>query len=217
MTKQSNARTATVAQFDVNAWRDQLAKAAINERSSAKLVLELVLAARDLVEEDTVREAVQLAFAAALQAVDPNVTHDEAIKAKSVKNRVADAMAVFKADELPGSMPGHLQGAAAAVRKARKAASNDGADGADDTSKRGPSPRKVLELSPLEVLAIALEGLRGEAGEDAAILELVADMVDLADEIAGALKASKAKPAKGSREERKAKRQAQAQQLANAS
>lgn len=173
-----NTRNA-VAAFNVAAWRIDLDAAALNFVSAGKAMLDLMLAARGKVEHDTAREALQHAFGQAYAATY-GVTFEEAIKAKSVMNRVSDGMAIFKAEKLPDSLPGQLQSAAAACRKA------------NSSNKRKPrqpaAPRvEAKDVNPLALLQAALEALRTEAGENEAALELIGELVDLAGDLADAL------------------------------
>lgn len=176
-----NTRNASnaVAAFDIAAWRTDLDAAALNFVSAGKAMLDLMLAARDKVEHDTAREALQHAFGQAYAATY-GVTFEEACKAKSVMNRVSDGMAIFKAETLPASLPGQLQSAAAACRKA------------NPSSKRKPrqpvAPKvEAKDVNALALLSAALEALRAEAGDNEAALELIGGVVDLVGDIADAL------------------------------
>lgn len=174
-----NAKSAAVVAFDIAAWRTDLDAAALNFVSAGKAMLDLMLAARGKVIPDTAREALQHAFGQAY-AVTYGVTFEEACKAKSVMNRVSDGMAVFKAETLPASLPGQLQSAAAACRKA------------NPSSKRKPrqpvAPKvEAKDVKALALLSAALEALRAEAGENEAALELIGELVDLAGDLADAL------------------------------
>lgn len=174
-----NAQAAAVAAFDIAAWRTELDAAALSFTSAGKAMLDLMLAARGKVLHDTAREALQHAFGQAYAATY-GVTFEEACKAKSVMNRVSDGMAVFKAETLPASLPGQLQSAAAACRKA------------NPSSKRKPRQPVAVkveakEVGALALLSAALEALRVEAGENEAALELIGEVVDLVGDIADAL------------------------------
>ncbi len=174
-----NAQSAVVAAFDIAAWRTNLDAAALSFTSAGKAMLDLMLAARGKVEHDTAREALQHAFGQAYAATY-GVTFEEACKAKSVMNRVSDGMAVFKAETLPASLPGQLQSAAAACRKA------------NPSSKRKPrqpvAPKvEAKDAKALALLSAALEALRTEAGENEVALELIGELVDLAGDLAEAL------------------------------
>lgn len=177
--KTSNAQAAAVVAFDIAAWRTNLDAAALNFVSAGKAMLDLMLAARDKVLHDTAREALQHAFGQAYAATY-GVTFEEACKSKSVMNRVSDGMAIFKAKVLPDSLPGQLQSAAAACRKA------------NPSSPRKPRPPvdpkvNASDVNPLASLQAALEALRTEAGENEAALELIGELVDLAGDLADAL------------------------------
>lgn len=181
-----------VEKFDIAAWATKLVAAATAFESGAKQLLTLALEARGKVEEDTAREKFQDAFAAALVATYA-ITDEEARKSKSCMNRVSDAMAVFKATELPASLPGNLQRAADAVRKAKRLASGQ---------ERAPRPASNKPMTEEEALADArkndprvialgmvhngLNQLR-HAVDDAAVLELIGDLADLLDSVEEAL------------------------------
>lgn len=176
-----NAQSTAVATFDIAAWRVNLDAAAHSFVSAGKSMLDLMLAARGKVEHDTAREALQHAFGMAY-ATTYNVSFEEAVKAKSVANRVSDGMAIFKAENLPASLPGQLQSAAAACRKA------------NPSSKRKPrqpvAPKvSAADVNPLALLQAALEALRNEAGDNANALELIGELVDLAGDLAECLAA----------------------------
>lgn len=174
-----NAQAAAVVAFNVAAWRADLDAAALSFTSAGKAMLDLMLAARGKVLHDTAREALQHAFGQAYAATY-GVTFEEACKAKSVMNRVSDGMAVFKAKNMPASLPGQLQSAAAACRKA------------NPSSPRKPRPPvdpkvEAKDVKALALLSAALEALRTEAGENEAALELIGELVDLAGDLAEAL------------------------------
>lgn len=182
----SNARTQAqaVAAFNVAAWRTDLTEAATAFASGAKQLLILALAGRGNVEDDTAREAFTDAFAAALVATH-GVTDDEARASKSLKNRVSDAMAVFKCEVLPASLPENLQRAADVVRKANP-----------KNAARAPRPGKnkpeavegTGELSALAMLENALTQLKNQVGEENDVaLSIIGDLVDLAQSLAEAL------------------------------
>lgn len=174
-----NTRNTQAAAFDIAAWRTDLDAAALNFVSAGAAMLSLMLAARGKVEHDTAREALQHAFGTAYAATYA-VTFEEACKSKSVMNRVSDGMAIFKAEKLPDSLPGQLQSAAAACRKA------------NPSSKRKPrqpvAPKvEAKDVKALALLSAALEALRAEAGDNEAALELIGELVDLAGDLADAL------------------------------
>ena len=179
--KNSNARTVatTVAAFDIAGWATRLDGAALNFVSAGKAMLDLMLEARGKVEHDTAKEKLQHAFGQAYAATY-GVTFEEAVKAKSVQNRVSDGLAVLKAEVLPGSLPGNIQQAAAACRKA-------------NPSGRKSSPRQPVakvaaaDVNPLALLEAALEALRKQAADNQPALELIGELVDLAGDLATAL------------------------------
>jgi hypothetical protein len=175
-----NAQAAAVVAFDLAAWSVRMDTAALQFTSAGKAMLDLIMEARGKVEADTVREKLQHAFASAF-ATTYGVTFDEACKAKSVMNRVSDGMAVFKAETMPGSLPGNLQQAAAACRKA-------------NPKERKSSPRQPVapkvdakDVNPLALLQAALEALRKQAADNQPALELIGELVDLAGDLAEAL------------------------------
>jgi hypothetical protein len=175
--KNSNART--VAAFNIAAWATRLDSAALNFVSAGKAMLDLMLEARGKVEHETAKEKLQHAFGQAYAATY-GVTFEEAVKAKSVQNRVSDGLAVLKAANLPDSLPGNIQQAAAACRKA-------------NPSGRKSSPRQPVakvaaaDVNPLALLETALEALRKQAADNQPALELIGELVDLAGDLATAL------------------------------
>ncbi len=187
MSKSKTARNtqSAVAKFDLAAWSADLAAAALNVESGAKQLLDLALAARGKVEADTAREKFGDAFAAAM-AKTHNVTDEEARASKSFKNRVSDAMAVFKCETLPASLPSNLQRAADAVRKANPPGRKPRAGG------KAPKEDNVVSAGPLGMLALALAQLKIKCGDNAAALEIVGELVDLAADLADALAADDA-------------------------
>uniref|UniRef100_A0A6M3M786 Uncharacterized protein n=1 Tax=viral metagenome TaxID=1070528 RepID=A0A6M3M786_9ZZZZ len=172
----------SVAAFSVEAWRAQLDGAALAFVSSGHRMLGLMLEARGKIELDTGREALQHAFGQAY-ATTYNVTFEEAVKAKSVMNRVSDGMAVLKAEKLPDSLPGNIQQAADACRKANPKAGR---------KPRQPVAPKVdaKDVNPLALLEAALEALRSQAGDNETALSLIGDLVDLAQELGNELASS---------------------------
>lgn len=184
MAKSKSARVAQSAavKFDLAAWSADLATAALNVESGAKQLLDLALAARGKVEPDTAREKFGDAFASAM-AKTHNVTDEEARASKSFKNRVSDAMAVFKCETLPASLPNNLQRAADAVRKANPSKRKPRAGG------KPPKEDNVVSVGPLGMLELALAQLKVKCGDNAAALAIVAELVDLAGDLADALAA----------------------------
>ena len=177
-----------VEKFDIAAWATKLVAAATAFESGAKQLLTLALEARGKVEEDTAREKFQDAFAAALVATYA-ITDEEARKSKSCMNRVSDAMAVFKATELPASLPGNLQRAADAVRKAKRQAA-----GQQRTPRQGANPSEGEHddvpadprVTALGMVHNGLNQLR-HAVDDAGVLNLISDLADLLDAVEEAL------------------------------
>lgn len=181
MSRSKTARNAqsAVVEFDIAQWSADLAAAALNVESGAKQLLDLALAARGKVEPDTAREKFGDAFASAM-AKTHNVTDEEARASKSFKNRVSDAMAVFKCETLPTSLPGNLQRAADAVRKANPSGRKPRAGGK-------ASKKDVVSVGPLGMLELALAQLKVKCGDNAVALEIVAELVDLTGDLAEAL------------------------------
>lgn len=180
----------TINQFSVTVWRDAVELAAKDMVSASKQMLDLVLRARDNVHEDTVRDALQHAFGEAYADLQ-GVPFEQALKAKSVKNRVSDAMAVFKAVELPSALPGNLQHAAAECRKlnrkAKEAANEEGQGEAEE------EPGLDGDVQPVDPVTQALRALQASlnvlkaTAKGATLTSLLADMTDLADEIVNEL------------------------------
>lgn len=177
-----NAQSA-VAKFDLAAWSEALAAAALNVESGAKQLLDLALAARGKVEADTAREKFGDAFAAAM-AKTHNVTDEEARASKSFKNRVSDAMAVFKCENLPASLPSNLQRAADAVRKANPSSRKPRAGGAAARSEPVAGEPRALAM-----LENALNVLKAQCGGNATALSLIGELVDLTADLAEVLAA----------------------------
>lgn len=181
--KNAQAVNTSVAQFSIEAWRTRLDSAALTFVSAGKAMLDLMLEARGKVELDTGREALQHAFGQAYAATY-NVPFEDALKAKSVQNRVSDGMAVLKAEILPGSLPGNIQQAADACRKA-----NPKAGRAPRQPKAPAAKVDAKDVNPLALLNAALEALRSQAGDNSVCLSLISDMVDLAQDLANELQA----------------------------
>lgn len=181
----------TLNRFSVTEWRDNVETAAKDMVTASKRVLDLVLAARDHVEEETVRDALQHAFGEAYADLH-GCTFAEALTAKSVKNRVSDAMAVFKAEQLPTALPSNLQHAAAECRKlnrkAKEAANEEPQEEGDDVE-----PGLEGDVQPVDPVTQALRALQASlnvlkaTAKGATLTSLLADMTDLADEIVNEL------------------------------
>jgi len=183
-------------QFSVIAWRAEVTEAASDLMSASQRVLQLMLNARGKVEPDTAREAVQDAFATAYSTLQ-GCTFEEAKSAKSVKNRVADAMAIFKAEVLPNVLPKNLQHAATECRKANRkeqapklpvAPANDGGEGGDDLGDgaQGDHVAPDLVANALSAMHASLNALRmGDHGEG--VLLVIANLEDLIEELGTAL------------------------------
>lgn len=184
-----------LTQFSVLAWRAEVTEAASDLMSASQRVLTLMLKARGIVEPDTAREAVQDAFATAYAELQ-GCTFEEAKSAKSVKNRVADAMAIFKAVTLPASLPKNLQHAATECRKANRveqapklpvAPANDGGDDAEGgDGAQGEHVMLDPTANALAAMTAALNLLRtGEHTDD--VLFMIANLADMFEELSNAL------------------------------
>ena len=184
MTKQTaRAASKALAQFNVAAWATRVDAAAMSFVSAGKAMLDLMLEARGKIELDTAKEKLQHAFGQAY-ASTYGVTFEEACKSKSVMNRVSDGLAVLKAEKLPDSLPGNIQQAAAACRKANPS----GRKSSPRQPKATPEAKvDAKDVQPLALLNAALEALRGQASDNSAALELIAELVDLAGDLAQAL------------------------------
>ncbi|WP_055128536.1 hypothetical protein [Pseudomonas mediterranea] len=180
--------------FSVTEWRDNVETAAKDMVTASKRVLDLVLAARDhLIEEETVRDALQHAFGEAYADLH-GCTFAEALTAKSVKNRVSDAMAVFKAEQLPTALPSNLQHAAAECRKlnrkAKPAANEEGnGDAEEGPGLEGDVQQVDAVAQALRMLQASLNVLKATA-KGATLTSLLEDMADLVQEIGNELDAS---------------------------
>lgn len=179
--------------FSVTTWRDDVETAAKDMVSASKRVLDLVLSARDNVHEDTVRDALQHAFGEAYADLQ-GVAFDQALTAKSVKNRISDAMAVFRAEVLPKVLPGNLQHAAAECRKLnRKAAvekepANEPEGGESEQPGLGVSQPVDATHAAVKAMLASLNVLR-RAPKVGVLASLLDDMEDLIQEIGNELDA----------------------------
>ena len=184
----------TLNRFSVTEWRDNVETAAKDMVTASKRVLDLVLAAREHVEEETVRDALQHAFGEAYADLH-GCTFAEALTAKSVKNRVSDAMAVFKAEQLPTALPSNLQHAAAECRKLNRKAkvaqepANDPEDGEEEPGLDGGAQQVDAVTQALRMLQASLNVLKATA-KGATLSSLLDDMADLVQEIGNELDAS---------------------------
>jgi hypothetical protein len=187
---QSNART-NATKFDVDAWAAAFLAAACSADSVAKQLLDKALELRGHVDNDKALELFQVAYREAYKVANPGLTEEEVAKARTVKNRVSDAMAVFKAAEKHlASLPGNLQRAADHVRKLAKVeaeAANDGQPSSVRAPRPGSNPKEPkepkVEVTPLEKLGDALAALKALAGDDAPVLDLLGQLTDLAAEL----------------------------------
>lgn len=174
--------------FSVTAWRDDVETAAKDMVSASKRVLDLVLSARDNVHEDTVRDALQHAFGEAYADLQ-GVAFEQALSAKSVKNRISDAMAVFRAEVLPKVLPGNLQHAAAECRKlnrkAKPEAANDEPGEGEEPGLGLPQPVDMNHAA-IQAMLASLNVLRS-AAKGATLTSLLDDMADLIEEVGNEL------------------------------
>ncbi|MNM67372.1 hypothetical protein D3C81_789030 [compost metagenome] len=175
---QAQAANLKVMQFDVAAWREELNGAALQFDGAAIRLLKLALAARGLIDKDLAREAFKEAFGGAFAATR-GVSFDEAVKSKTVQNRVSDALAVWGAENLPGSMPDQLQAAAKACREANPKGSRK--------PRAGGKAEKDAKAVALGMIHSGLEQLRHAVGDDADVLAIVAELADLVGSIEEAL------------------------------
>lgn len=204
--KAQRVQTRAINAFSVLEWRSELNEAASDLMSASTRVLNLMLKARNVVEPDTAREAVKDAFGAAYAELQ-GCSYEEALKAKSVKNRVADAMAVFGAKILPSALPKNLQHAATECRKANRvegtpandakgaggegAEGGEGADGGQSTGSTGGEVNPIANA--LDAMHASLNVLRrGEHGEG--VLLMIANLEDLIEDLTSALIEETAEP-----------------------
>lgn len=180
MTKksQSRAMSQSVVKFSIAEWREELCAAALQFDGAAVRLLKLALSARGKVDNDVAKEAFQQAFGGAFAATR-GVTFEEAVKSKTVQNRVSDALAVFKAEKLPGSMPDQLQAAAKACREANPKAKR--------APRAGGKPKNDPITVALEMTHNGLEQLRHAVGDDAEALAAIAGLTDLLASLEDAL------------------------------
>lgn len=185
-----------LTQFSVLEWRADVTTAALDLMSASTRVLDLMLKARNIVEPDTAREAVKEAFGGAYATLQ-GCTYDEALKAKSVKNRVADAMAVFGAKILPSALPKNLQHAATECRKANRVegtpandakgagAGGEGGEGAQ-SGAQGSAGTVDPTANALDTMIASLNLLRtGDHTDD--VLLIIANLADMVEELSNAL------------------------------
>lgn len=170
MKSQARNQAQAISKFSVVEWREELCAAALQFDGAAGRLLKLALSARGKVDNDVAKEAFQEAFGGSFAATR-GVTYEEAIKSKTVQNRVSDALAVFKAEKLPGSMPDQLQAAAKACREANPKAKR--------APRAGGKPEKDALTVALEMTHNGLEQLRHAVGDDAEALAAVASLTDL--------------------------------------
>lgn len=180
-----------VARFSIQAWRADLITAAKAESSASTKLLELALAARGIVEKDTAREAFQDAYVAAHLLENPDVTDEQARSLASVRNRVSEAMAVFKAVVLPDPMPKNLSRAADACRKmnAKPKVAEEKVAKATEEEEQEDEFLNVAkaEQDPMEVVMAGLEALQRKAVNKPEALAAISAMMDLASDVLLAL------------------------------
>jgi hypothetical protein len=169
-----------MSKFTVVQWeKDVIAAVAVAESSGIALTKLVRQAAENQVDEEKAREVFQTAYAAAY-AKSMNVTEEEARKSKSYRNRVSDAMAVFKAD------PKHVEGLVGSVQtvaaKVRKAAAQPGTPrqpkGAPGESGQEAAKVDASQVKPFALLNLAIEALVKECGDDATALEALGALKD---------------------------------------
>lgn len=182
-----------VSRFSIRAWRSDLITAAKAESSASTKLLDLALAARGMVEKDTAREAFQDAYVAAHLLENPEITDEQARSLASVRNRVSEAMAVFKAVVLPDPMPKNLSRAADACRKLNAKAKPVAVDSdeklsqeAEDDEAEALNNAKPAN-SAMDTVMEGLEALQRQAVNNPEALSAISAMMDLASDVLLAL------------------------------
>lgn len=176
------AATRKAVSFDYVAYQARLSDAIVGAESATANVLQVVLQLRGHADEDKAREIFRDAYVAGLSKV-----RGCEVDAKDtvVKVRVADCMAIFKAEELPEGMS--QKSVQLAAKACREAAKPEG-----EKAKRAPRGPKGAPMTAAEVLAMGLELARQEAAalpksqQKAALLQ-VSELVDVIEELARAL------------------------------
>ena len=169
--------------FDYAAFEARLTDAIVGAESATANVLQVVLQLRGHADEDKAREIFRAAYVAGLSKVR-GTDVDE--KDTVVKVRVADCMAIFKAEELPDGMS--QKSVQLAAKACREAAKGDG----DEKAKRAPRGPKGKPMTAAEVLAMGLELARQEAaalpkGKQREALTHVGELTDVIEELVRAL------------------------------
>lgn len=168
--------------FDYAAYEARLSDAIVGAESATANVLQVVLQLRGNADADKARELFKAAYVAALSKVRGEPVDE---KDTVVKVRVADCMAIFKAEELPVGMS--QKSVQLAAKACRQAAAGDG-----DKKERAPRSPKGKPMTAAEVLAMGLELARQEAAalpksqQTAALLQ-VSELVDVIDDLVRAL------------------------------
>lgn len=185
-----------VVHFSPRSWRDAMNAACMTEATSVKQILTLILQAREAeCDPEMAREAIKEAYAAGY-AHSFGVPYNDALGCKTVANRVSDAMAIFNAKVLPGSLASTLQAAAKQCREANPKTSGKGSaagskKGANGKPRKGGTEGDVedtsVQLSGFELLKLALRKLHAECEGNEAASELVAELGSLADDLDAAL------------------------------
>lgn len=191
--KLKSVDTSAAARFSIQAWRSDLITAAKAESSASTKLLGLALAARGLVEKDTAREAFQDAYVAAHLLENPETTDEQARSLASVRNRVSEAMAVFKAVVLPDPMPKNLSRAADACRKLNAKPKPVAVDSDEKLSQEAEDDEaEDLSLakpanSAMDSVMEGLEALQRQAVNNPEALSAISAMMDLASDVLLAL------------------------------
>ena len=184
-TQNTNANFATVKSFG-----SSLQKAAKAEQTAARKVLDTVVSARGSFDLES--KATDKAVRETVQAVFDNAG------TPSAKKRVADAMAVLKAPELPQELPGNLQRAADAIRAARpesqkrKPQADPNSKGAKASKSESETPEPVepdsvqpdrpVSIQDVQrVLTKDIKALRSHAADDETVALLDAIEAQLID------------------------------------
>jgi len=175
-----NSQANNVESFNIAVWRAEVSEAALSFESAAKVLMGLALKARGMIEADTAREAFKEAFGNAF-ANTRGVAFEEAVKSKTVQNRVSDAMAIFGATVLPGSLPDNLQQAAKACREANP-------KGARKPRAGGKAPAEANPVADaMAALEAALLDLASACDGNERAVDVLGDLKDMASALRDAL------------------------------
>lgn len=184
------ATVEAVVHFSPRMWRDAMNAACMSEATSVKQILTLILQAREAeCDPEMAREAIKEAYAAGY-AHSFGVAYNDALSCKTVANRVSDAMAIFNAKVMPGSLASTLQ---AAAKQCREANPKTGGKGSAAGSKKGANgkpraPGQAGEpLTGLELMELALKALATECEGNDAALSVVDELKSLSADLILAL------------------------------